>query len=202
MRLYSDYVKSMWIMLTDIWNWSYIRYVAETRDRKIRPCFWKRWNGRSRVLLADGPHEIIKKYSSYIISIIHDLCCTNVERIFPKDIAREIYVFRVRRCTGAKVFPHCVRKVFSSFKFRNSLLRFSSVHRNGKFAQYKRIKTFYMATRIHAYTCVLFYVSRIFDLAVNLKFKFNIGKMYVHIYMENLERKENKLFSIMLYLPF
>lgn len=48
----------------------------------------------------------------------------------------------------------------------------------------------------------VFYVSRIFDLAVNLKFKYNIGKMYVHIYMGNLERKENKLFSTMFYLSF
>jgi len=38
-------------------------------------------------------HEIIKKYSSYIISITHDLCCTNAERIFPENIAWEIYTF-------------------------------------------------------------------------------------------------------------
>lgn len=71
----------------------------------------------------------------------------------------------------------------------------------GNFAQCRRTKIFYIVTHTHTYTCVLCILCfQEYLVYVNLKFRFDIGKMYVHIYIENLERKESKLFSTMFYI--
>lgn len=147
------------------------RNVTETHEKYYRAFESDSWNGRSRVLLyRDGlSHEIIKKYSSYIISITHDLCCTNVERIFPKNIAREIYIFRVCRCKDARVFSYrrIKRRKASQGVLNSAILFCASLPciAMGNLLNVGGQKYSWSYIHVHLHVLYVFYVSRIFGLA-------------------------------------